>query len=222
MIKAILFDVDNTLMDFRDMKRKAVKAVVHSLKDNGLNMSYDEAFEKLMDLYWEVGIESENWIGEFLRKYDKEDDIKIAAAINAYKRTKATYLKTYPQVHNVLIKLIKKGIKLAVISDAPKIKMLQRLDSVHLIPFFDVIIGDANKPNIESFELAMKLMDVGKSEVIMIGDWPERDFEGAKNTGIKFCFARYGSNFENQLDADYVADEFQDILKIVEKENESQ
>src|SRR5210317_1566440 len=105
-IKAILFDVDNTLMDFRDMKIKAVKAVVHALKDNGLNMDYDEAFEKLMELYWEVGIESHVWIGEFLKKYDKVDDIKIAASINAYKKTKATYLKTYPRVHEVLIKLI--------------------------------------------------------------------------------------------------------------------
>ena len=47
MIKAIIFDLDNTLVDFMLLKNNAVEAAIHAMVDAGLDMSYDEAREKI-------------------------------------------------------------------------------------------------------------------------------------------------------------------------------
>ncbi len=111
MIKAILFDVDNTLLDFLGAKEKSVKATAEALVDNGLNMTVDECYEKIMKLHWEIGIESNEFISQFLLKYEgRIDNLKLIAGIHAYRKIKSTNLKPYPTVYATLIKLIKKGI----------------------------------------------------------------------------------------------------------------
>ncbi|MEK6848318.1 MAG: HAD-IA family hydrolase [Nanoarchaeota archaeon] len=221
MIKAILLDVDNTLVDFEGMKEKAIEASVRALLDTGLKMPFTEAYEKLTQAYWEEGIESNTWLSAFLSKYDKIDEIKIAAATNAYRKIKQAYLEPYPTVLPTLIKLIKKGIKLGIISDAPKLKVLKRVDNLKLLSFFDAIVTEANKPSKEGFEKALSLLIVAPQETIMIGDWPEKDLAGAKALGIKTCYARYGSKLRavQNPDSDYTINSFSEIIDILEKEN---
>ncbi len=219
MIKAIILDVDNTLVDFYTMKEKAVEAAIKAMINAGLRMDFDDAYNKLMKIYWKVGIESNEWLTEFLSKYDKVDDIKIAVATNAYRKIKSAFLEPYPTVIPTLIYLIKKGIKLAVLSDAPKLKALKRLDAMKLLPFFDIIIADANKPNIKGFEKVLKGLNVKAKEALMLGDRPDTDVKGAKNAGIKICFAKYGSRTKNKLKTDYEAEHFYDLIEIIKKEN---
>lgn len=227
-IKAILFDVDNTLLDFSSMKEMAVKAAIMSLKDHGLRMDKDEAYEKLMRIYWDLGIESDIWISEFLKKYDSVSDIKIIAAINAYRKVKNTYLEPFPTVYSTLIALIKKGIKLGVISDAPRLKVLKRLEIAKLLPFFDIIISDARKPEETSYKKAIKNFDINAKETLMVGDWPETDLAGAENVGIKTCHAKY--RYVKRIDdgrlikkvkikPDYEINNFYEILDIINKES---
>ena len=40
MIKAIIFDLDNTLVDFMLLKNSAVDAAIYSMIDAGLNLSF--------------------------------------------------------------------------------------------------------------------------------------------------------------------------------------
>ena len=42
MISAVIFDLDNTLVDFMAMKRRAIDAAVQAMIDAGLNLSPDE------------------------------------------------------------------------------------------------------------------------------------------------------------------------------------
>ena len=48
----------------------------------------------------------------------------------------------------------------------------------------------------------------------MIGDWPERDIEGAKKIGLKTCFARYGNPKIEKSGADYEVNDIGDILML--------
>ena len=59
------------------------------------------------------------------------------------------------------------------------------------------------------------------SEAVMVGDWPERDLDGAKNVGMKTAFAKYGDVFDAQYSgADYDIMDIKEILNIVENENQ--
>ena len=91
MIKAVLLDVDNTLVDFFSMKEKAVEASVRAMIDAGLQMGFEDAYKKLWDIHWETGLDSNVWLGKFLERHDKPDDVKIAVATNAYRKVKAAF-----------------------------------------------------------------------------------------------------------------------------------
>ena len=55
MIKAIIFDLDNTLLDFVKMKQFAVKAAITAMNEAGLEADEDKAYDEIMDLYVTTG-----------------------------------------------------------------------------------------------------------------------------------------------------------------------
>jgi beta-phosphoglucomutase-like phosphatase (HAD superfamily) len=72
-IRAILFDLDNTLIDFIRMKEESCRAAVKAMLSSGLRMKEDQAYERLMKTYFDVGIESDRAFSEFLRSIDQFD-----------------------------------------------------------------------------------------------------------------------------------------------------
>ena len=57
MIKAVLFDLDNTLLDFMEMKNSAVNSAVDSMIFAGLSISKKQAVEQIHDIYKDLGYE---------------------------------------------------------------------------------------------------------------------------------------------------------------------
>jgi len=68
VIKAILFDIDNTLIDFMKMKRECCKAAIDAMIDAGLDMSEKDALKLLYDLYEIHGIESQRIFQRFTKE----------------------------------------------------------------------------------------------------------------------------------------------------------
>ena len=56
-IKAIIFDLDNTLVDFMKMKEVAIDAAVDAMIDAGLPMKKEVAKSKIFEVYDAKGIE---------------------------------------------------------------------------------------------------------------------------------------------------------------------
>ena len=70
------------------------------------------------------------------------------------------------------------------------------------------------------FKLALEKMNAQPEEVLMIGDWPDRDVVGAKQIGMKTIFARYGDTFgTKESGADWDVDDIYDIVGIVKELN---
>ena len=225
MIKAMIFDLDNTLLDFMKMKEAAIDAAVEAMIDAGLKMDKDEAKRKIYEIYEEKGIEYQQVFDKFLEENLGKIDPKIhAAGIVGYRRAREGTLVTYPHVNVTIIELIKRGLKLAVVSDAPRLQAWLRLCTLGLHNYFDVVVAfedtGKRKPDPEPFEKALALLGVKPSEAIMVGDWAERDIIGAKTLNIKTVFARYGDAFGTKNSgADYEIDDLLELLDIVDKEN---
>jgi phosphoglycolate phosphatase-like HAD superfamily hydrolase len=60
MIKAVIFDLDNTLTDFVRMKVNAVDAAVDAMVDAGLRFPPQKIKQKIMEVYEAKGIEFQN------------------------------------------------------------------------------------------------------------------------------------------------------------------
>tara|TARA_Y100000590_G_C15620490_1_gene977378 strand:- start:477 stop:1154 length:678 start_codon:yes stop_codon:yes gene_type:complete len=223
MIKAVIFDLDNTLLDFMDMKSKSIDSAVYGMIDAGLNMSVDSAKKEIYRIYDERGIEHQEVFDEFITNELGHIDHKIlAAGIVSYRKVKEATLSLYSNVNSTLVELARMGIKLAVVSDAPSREAWIRICSVNLQHMFDTVITFDDtckrKPSPEPFMRAVNELDVKTEECIMIGDWPERDVLGASKIGMVSVFARYGNTFGTvDSGADYEIDDISEIIKIVKK-----
>jgi putative hydrolase of the HAD superfamily len=225
MIKAIIFDLDNTLTDFVKMKDTAVEAAVDAMIDAGLTLPRDELKEKIYAVYEEEGIEYQRVFDKFLQLELGHIDYKVlAAAVVAYRRARDSSLVLYPHVTLALMELLKRGLKLAVISDAPRAQAWLRVCHLNLQHFFDHVITfedtGERKPSALPFQKALSLLRVDSSEALMVGDWPERDVVGAAKLRIKTVFARYGDTFGTiHSGADFEVNDIIELVEIVDRLN---
>ncbi len=224
-IKGVIFDLDNTLLDFMRMKEEAVNAAIYAMIDAGLEMPFEEAKRKIYEIYEKKGIEYQEVFDEFLKEVYGEIDYRIhAAGVVGYRKAREGALALYPHVHMTLIELVKRGLKLGVVSDAPKKQAWLRLATLGLHHLFDAVVTfedtGKRKPAREPFELILKLLNLKPSESIMVGDWAERDIVGAKTIGMVTVFARYGDTFGTvNSGADYEINDIKELIKIVDELN---
>jgi len=221
MIKAIIFDLDNTLLDFMKMKQFSVKAAITAMNEAGLNVDEVEAYNDIFKLYETNGWENQQVFDDYLNQtIGKVSNKILAAGIVSYRRAREATLLVYPNVNKTLIQLIKMDIKLAVVSDAPSREAWMRLYYLNLHHVFDTVLtyddSKERKPSPKPFEMALNILNVNSEEALMIGDWPDRDVVGAKKIGMKTIFARYGDTFGTiDSGADWDVNDIYEVVNII-------
>jgi HAD superfamily hydrolase (TIGR01509 family) len=204
-IQAVLFDLDNTLIDFLRMKRMASDAAARAMVAAGADFPFAgaEAGDILFGEYLE-DIEGDAVFAAFLRRHHQQQiglsqhqvDRITAAAVNAYLRAKLLHTEPYSGVRRTLIALSRRGLRMGVLTDAPRFKAYQRLEAAGLVDFFDFVVtvddSGARKPHEKPFRAALALLGLPPQAVLMVGDWPEKDMTGARAIGMRTAWARYG------------------------------
>ena len=224
-IKGVIFDLDNTLLDFMKMKEVAVKSAIKGMIEAGLEIDEKESYKDIVSIYEEFGWENQKVFDVFLNKSIGYVDNKfLAAGIVAYRRAREANLLAYPNVNRTLVSLTKLGIKLAVVSDAPSREAWMRIYYLNLYHFFDAVItfddSGERKPSSRPFEMALNKLKLEAEDSLMIGDWPERDVVGAKQIGMRTAFAEYGDTFGTKNSgADWDIQDISEIITIIKKIN---
>ena len=225
MIKAIIFDIDNTLLDFMTMKSNAINAAVDGMIANGLDIEKEKAVKQIFDIYNFKGYEHQKVLNEFIINTVGYIDYKmLAAGIVEYKLAKEASLSLYPGVKDTMINLSNFGLKLGILSDAPSREAWIRMYILKIHKIFDEVVtfNDTgfHKPAKEPFIKIKELLGVEFHECLMVGDWPERDIKGAKQFGMKTAFAKYGATeMIDDSGADYELDTIHELIDIVKSEN---
>lgn len=225
MVKAVIFDLDNTLVDFMLMKRQAIDAAVGAMIDAGLKLTREDIHGRIDAIYKERGIEFQNVFDHLLyNEFNKVDYKILSAGVIAYRRAREAALVPYPHVYSTLMELLKLGLRLGVVSDAPVREAWLRLTYLNFHHIFDHVVTfddtGERKPNAAPFKRVLELLGVQGHEALMIGDWEERDVVGAAKVGMKTVFARYGDTFGTvESNADYEVNDIAELIEIVRNEN---
>ena len=225
MIKAVVFDVDNTLVDFTKWKNAAVDAAIVAMIDAGLDLTPERARKKIFRIYDRKGIEYQGVFDDFLQEVLGFVDYRVlAAGIVAYRRAREGALVAYPHVNLALLRLFRMRLKLAVVSDAPRLQVWMRLVQLGVDMFFDTVVTfddtGVRKPAPEPFKKALDMLAVRPEETLMVGDWAERDILGARTLGMHTVFARYGDEFGTKVSgAEFEINDVLELVAVVEKLN---
>lgn len=223
MLKAILFDLDNTLINFLQFKMDTAKAASTAMVAQGLPATEIQAYGKIFSVYDEKGIEYQKTFSDVVKQFNLEvnraEKIQQAAII-AYLQKKFEVLRPYPIVKPTLAKL-REHYRLGIVTDAPRNKAWQRLVITGLQDEFDLIITHDDtkemKPHPSPFNLALSRLELMPSACLFVGDNPSRDIRGAKEVGMLTCLAKYGLVGKETFKADYEISHFEDLLKVVKK-----
>ena len=224
-IRGVVFDLDNTLLDFMKMKQVAVRSAIRGMIEAGLKIDEKKSFEDIITLYEKIGWENQKVFDVFLENSIGHVDNKfLAAGVVAYRRAREANLLAYPNVNKTLIDLTKLGMKLAVVSDAPSREAWMRIYYLNLYHFFDAVItfddSGKRKPSAIPFEMALKKLGLKPQSSLMIGDWPERDVVGAKKIGMRTAFAAYGDTFGTKVSgADWDIKDISELTSIIKRTN---
>ena len=187
--KLVIFDLDGTLLDTIDDLKEAVN---HAMSLRGFpTFTRDEVMAM-------VGHGARNLMRKTLPDGHKDDEM-VNAAYNDFKAYYITHIDTYtkpfPGIQDLLAKLHRKGVLLAVASN----KLQEGTE--HLIkeffpeiPFVAVLGGRTGfplKPDPEIVDEVLRKANVDKADAVMVGD-SDTDMETAVNGGIRGVAVGWG------------------------------
>ena len=221
--KYLLFDLDDTLLDFGKAQVLAFKKL---LEDENIEYT-DELFEKYetinksLQRSFERGeisnkeVTSERFI-RFFSLFDRKID--GSEVDNRYR----SYLAEGNQLFEGIVGMLEKlslTHKLYIASNGIGITQHTRLKNNKLNKYFEKIfiseeIG-SKKPDREFFDIIFKEIGVeNKNEVLMIGDTLTSDILGANNVGIDSCLVDIHKISNSEIVPTYKIDKTVDILGI--------
>ena len=222
MIKAVLIDIDDTLLDF---KKCAEQSILKSASEINITLPSNimEIFTRHNDGWWhriERGEVTKAQLRQ-LRFNGIFDEIGVVADgadfDDRFKRNLGDTCVKIDGAKELLDYLSR--YKLYVASNAHDENYQRgRLTKAGFIHYFDGLFVSgqmgANKPTKEFFDRAMSVMgDISPSEIVMIGDSLTADVSGAKAYGYHtIWFDKYGVGVGNE--ADFVVTKLTDIIDI--------
>lgn len=227
MYKYILWDLDNTLMDFEYSQNAAIRAL---FKKYCLGECSDEmlsVYNEINHVYWaalERGeVEKSKMLVmrffDFFSKYSLNTDV-CENFNDDYQVALGDYVQFMPGAEQVLGEL-KDKYRHLLVTNGTKTAQTKKLRTSGLDSFFDGLYISENigyeKPAVEFFDYLFKAEGItDKKEAIIIGDSLSSDILGGNNACIDTCWFN-PNNKENNMGVkvNYEVQKLTDILKIL-------
>jgi putative hydrolase of the HAD superfamily len=190
MIRAVFFDMDDTLYDTSGFAAIARRAAVKSMVHNGLKCTEEEGYGKLMEIVKEKGSNYDKHFNRLVEKVNgNSDPLIVVNGIITYHNTKFAMLKLEPETFSILLYLKSKGYKVGLITNGKELKQWEKLVRLGMYPFFDDVVTSESvgieKPDSEIFEIAMERLGVTAGTSLMVGNNFDADILGACNAGMQ-------------------------------------
>ncbi|MBN1437401.1 MAG: HAD family hydrolase [Sedimentisphaerales bacterium] len=184
MIKAIIFDLDDTLYPELEYVKSGFRAIAGRLA--GSEGDADEVYEMLWAAFEEGP--RDRVFNRVLRRLGQEDDRQVIAELVGQYRCHRPCLRLDDGVRELLERL-RGRYKLGLISDGYMPGQRLKVEALGLEGFFDRIIyteelGRAYwKPATRAFELMAEALGVEPGECVYVADNPAKDFAGPNGLG---------------------------------------
>jgi len=184
-IKAIVFDLDNTLFPTRKFVDLARENAINSMIEAGLQVNKEKVKKELEKIIQKKGSNYPHHFDDLIAKIAGKKNLKlIAAGIMGYHKTKNSILP-FPDVPLTLLKLREK-YRLFVLSQGVELKQWDKLILLNLHHYFEEVFVCEKKDEcaFEKLLQSLKKKGIKRDEMLMVGDNEEKDIIPARKTGI--------------------------------------
>ncbi len=181
-MKAVFFDLDDTLAPEMMYVRSGYKAVTEELALQGtIPLTREEIYEELLSLFDESPKEVFNRFLDGRRiPYTKEDILEL---VHTY-RHHTPKLSFYHDVPHTISALKRSGFQVGILTDGYAVTQKKKVEALKCEQIFDsVILTDELgkefwKPSDKGFRKGAKDLGIAVEDIILyVGDNPEKDFE---------------------------------------------
>jgi len=230
MIKAIFFDIDDTLYSTTAFAEHARVAALESLRAHGVRPSLEALQRELNEVISEFSSNYNNHFDKLLLRLTKHDlpqanpAILIAAAVQAYHDAKQTHLKPFEDVPPLFQSLAKTDLIRGIITAGLQIKQAEKLLRLNLYPYVTptaIFISDQigiSKPNPKLYLKALSDTGIAPEEAIYIGDHPLHDIDPANQVGLNTILANRGTKYsgvEGKTKPHHTIGNFNELLTLL-------
>ena len=205
MYKAILWDVDGTLLNFLKSENAAIKECFQHF---GLPECTDEmvgVYSAINEGYWKL-----------LERGVTCDEAEFNAL---YQRTLGSHI--FPNDNGIeLVRSLKGRVHQYAVTNGSAVAQERKLSVSGLDKLFDgIFISDkvgAEKPATEFFDRVFEQIPENREDVIIVGDSLTSDIRGANNAGIACCwYSPEPSEPPADLRIDYTITDLNQITEII-------
>ncbi len=197
MYKAILWDVDGTLLNFLKSENAAIK---ECFRHFGLPECTDEmvaVYSEINEGYWKLLERGEITKPELFTSRFRDFFAKIGVSCDEsqfnslYQRTLGSHV--FPNDNSIeLVKSLKGRVRQYAVTNGSAVAQERKLRVSGLDELFDeIFISDkvgAEKPTVEFFDRVFAQIPEGREDAIIVGDSLTSDIRGANNAGIACCW----------------------------------
>ncbi len=227
--KHLFFDLDHTLWDFDTNSREALQDIYHSLSLAHAGVNDFDLFHKLYlghnERLWDryrkglIRVDDLRWkrMAMTLLEFKIGNDELARKMGEAFLDILPTKKAVFPHTIEVLNYLKGKNYQLHMITNGFEKTQHHKMKTSGIDGFFREVItsegSNSLKPHPEIFDYALMKTSAEKKESIMIGDTPEADILGARQSGIDQVYVNHTGNTE-PVDATFTVYSLRELMDI--------
>lgn len=212
-VKAAIFDLDGTLVEFKLRVRDAKLEIISRLRELGLDpgdLSPEDSIQTLISKATAVRKELNDLVRCEVFKVMEKFELEAASAPSPRK-----------DALNVLMSLKSMGIMVAVATNSCRKAALLALQKCGMAAYVDLLVTrddvERIKPANDLLKKALSLLGVSSEEAVYVGD-SAYDVEAAKSMNVKSVAVLGGAHPEGVLvekGPDFIIGSLSDLLSII-------
>ena len=219
MIKAVIFDLDGTLLD-RDSSLQSFVANQYDRFTTALGHIDRQTYIKR---FVELDCHGHVWKDKVYQNLIEEFDIVQVSwqhLLNDYETQFSNHCLPFPYLIETISLLKQKDYLLGMITNGRTTFQAKSIQGLGIKEYFDtVVISEAEqirKPQSEIFHIALSKLKTSAQTSVYVGDNPQADIVGAKEAGLKAIWKR-NQFWSEPTEADAVIGELDEILPILKQ-----
>lgn len=222
-IKAIIFDLDDTLYDCSGTlvvrgRRQVAKTIARLI-----NSSEEEAYQLQLDMEEKYGVKAN--IYEKIVSHYHLPGTYAQELLEEFVHVDISDITVFPDVIDTMIQLKGRGYRMVLVTSGDKEIQRKKIDVLGLNNryFDDIVITERNKGQSKKacFQEIMKRYDLQPKEFVCVGDKIDDELTASKSLGMVTVIFEHGRHYnaylkvqDNYIKPDYFIKHIKNILEL--------